>query len=285
MDSVRVFFLLLVLAVVLLPGCVQQQEQPPVTTVAAFESIIQTTTTIDVSTIIPAETTTTTAQKPLVTQTTTTSRQCTIPTMQQCIDSDGSDPYTKGTVSGRLNLYLTDVSDPGHYNWSEKNESCVNATAVLEYTCEVIDCNLLLKNKTIDCPLDYSCRDGACLPKNETDAAATKTPRYGEVKASITLNKPLYRSGEDMEITVKINSQKRLDVNVNIYGIFAGYFRLNQTQAVVLNPGANLVSFSYPSPPCNQCAGVAEGTYVISAVVLYNDDVVARDNKNVELKQ
>ena len=88
-----------------------------------------------------------------------------------------------------------------------------------------------------------------------------------------------------MEITVKINSQKRLDVNVNVYGIFAGYYRLNQTQAVVLNPGANVVSFSYPSPACNKCAGVAEGSYVISAEVLYNDVVVARDNKNVELKQ
>jgi len=283
MDSARVLLLLLVLAVALLPGCVQQ-EQPPVTTLTIAESTIQTTTTIDISTIIPAETTTTT-QKPIVTQTTTTSRQCTIPTMQQCIDSDGSDPYKKGNVSGRLNLYLTDVSDPGHYNWSEKNESCVNETAVLEYTCEVIDCNLLLKNKTIDCPVGYGCIDGACAQKNGSEAAAIKTPRYGEVKADISLNKPLYRSGEKMEITVKINSQKRLDVNVNIYGIFAGYYRLNQTQAVVLNPGANTVSFSYPSPPCNKCAGVAEGTYVISAVVLYNDNVIARDNKNVELKQ
>jgi hypothetical protein len=205
--------------------------------------------------------------------------------MQQCIDTDGSDPYKKGTVSGRLNLYLTDVSDPAHYNWSEKNESCVNETAVLEYACEVIDCNLLLKNKTIDCPPGYSCRGGACAPKNETDTAAIKTPRYGEVKAAISLNKPLYRSGEKMEINVKIISQKRLDVNVYLYGIYAGYFRLNQTQAVVLEPGANVVSFSYPSPPCNKCAGVAEGTYVISAEILYNDDVIARDNKNVELKQ
>jgi hypothetical protein len=280
MDKGKYLFLFFVLAVALLPGCVQQ-EKPTVTTLADVESTIQTTTT-EVSTTLPA-TTTTTNQKPLVTQTTTTSRQCTIPTMQQCIDSDGSDPYEKGTVSGRLNLYLTDVSDPGHYNWSEKNESCVNSTAVLEYTCEVIDCNLLLKNKTFDCPMDYSCRDGACVPKDGTDAI--KTPRYGEVKAAIFLDKPLYHSGEKMAITVKINSQKRIDANVNLYGIFAGVYRLNQTQAVVLNPGANVVSFTYLSPPCNKCAGVAEGTYVISAEVLYNDDVIARDNKNVELKQ
>jgi hypothetical protein len=195
------------------------------------------------------------------------------------------DPYKKGTVSGRLNLYLTDVSDPAHYNWSEKNESCVNGTAVLEYACEVIDCNLLLKNNTIDCPSGYGCVDGACAQKNDSGAAAIKTPRYGEVKAAISLNKPLYHSGEKMEISVKINSQKRLDVNVNVYGIFAGYYRMNQTQAVVINPGANVVSFSYPSPQCNKCAGVAEGTYVISVQVLYNDDVIARDNKNVELKQ
>lgn len=205
--------------------------------------------------------------------------------MQQCLDSDGLDPYKKGTVSGRLNLYLTDVSDPAHYNWGEKNEACVNGTAVLEYTCEVIDCNLLLKNKTIDCPSGYVCFDGACTQENDSGVAKIKTPRYGEVKAAITLNKPLYHSGEQMEITVKISSQKRLDVNVNVYGIYAGRYRLNQTQAVVLNAGSNDVSFNYPSPPCNKCAGVAEGTYVISAEVLYNDNVVARDNKNVELKQ
>lgn len=280
MNTGRFLFLLLVLVAALLPGCVQQQK-PPATTLTAAESTIQTTTTMVVSTT----TTTTTTQKPPVTQTTTTSSQCTIPTMQQCLDSDGMDPYQKGTVSGRLNLYLTDVSDPGHYNWSEKNETCVNGTAVLEYTCVVIDCNLLLKNKTIDCPLDYRCIDGACTQNNDSTAAVIKTPRYGEVKAAITLDKPLYHSGEKMDITVKINSQKRLDVNVNIYGIFAAVYRLNQMQAVVLNPGANDVSFTYLSPPCNKCAGVAEGTYVISVEVLYNDNVVARDNKNVELKQ
>jgi hypothetical protein len=284
MDPVKASFLFLILAAALLPGCVQQQKEPPTTTLTVAESTIQTTMTTKVSTSAPA-TTTTTIKQPLVTKTTTSTRQCTIPTMQQCEDSDGMDPYKKGTVSGRLNLYLTDVSDPGHYNWSEKNETCINGTTVLEYTCEVIDCNLLLKNKTIDCPLGYSCRDGACIQKNESDAAAIKTPRYGEVKAAITLNKPLYRSGEKMEITVKINSQKRIDVNVNLYGIFAGYYRLNQTQAVVLDAGQNIVSFNYLSPPCNKCAGVAEGTYVISTVVLYNDNAVARDNKNVELKQ
>ena len=280
MDTEKAFFLFLILVVAFFSGCVQQQE-PPVTTLTAAESTIQTITTRVVSTT----STTTTTQKPLVTQTTTTSSHCTIPTMQQCMDSDGLDPYKKGTVSGRLNLYLTDVSDPGHYNWSEKNETCFNATAVLEYTCEMIDCNLLLKNKTIDCPLDYRCVDGACAQKNDSAAAVIKTPRYGEVKAAITLNKPLYHSGEKMDITLKIISQKRIDVNVNVYGIFAGHYRLNQTQAVVLNPGANVISFSYLSPPCNKCAGVAEGTYVISAEVLYNDNVVARDNKNVELKQ
>lgn len=284
MDIGKSLFLYLLLVLACLPGCISQQENPAETTVTAAGSTIQATLATEPSTLVPVSTTTTTIA-PQVTQTTTTVRSCTIPTMQQCIDTDGSDPYKKGTVSGRLNLYLTDVSDPAHYNWSEKNESCVNGTAVLEYTCEVIDCNLLLKNRTIDCLGGYLCVDGACVQKNDSGAAAIKTPRYGEVKAAISLNKPLYHSGEKMEISVKINSQKRLDVNVNVYGIFAGYYRMNQTQAVVINPGANVVSFNYPSPPCNKCAGVAEGTYVISAEVLYNDDAVARDNKNVELRQ
>jgi hypothetical protein len=273
--------LALVLVLLFLPGCVQQQEQPPVTTVTFAESTIRTTTRV-ASTAIPV-TSTTTTQKPQVTRTTTTSSQCTIPTMQQCIDSDGSDPYKKGTVSGRLNLYLTDVSDPAHYNWSERNESCVNATAVLEYTCEVIDCNLLLINTTIDCPSNYSCRDGACVPKNDSEASI-KLSRYA-VKADLSLSKPVYKSGERMDITVKINSPRRMDAKVNIYGVFAKYYHMNKTQSVVLEPGPNTVSFTYTTPPCNKCAGIAEGLYVISTEVLYNDDVVARDNKNVELKQ
>jgi hypothetical protein len=283
MDAVKALFLFLLIALAFMPGCVQQ-EQPPVTTVTAAESTAQTTTSTVVSANDPISTTTTT-RPAQVAQTTTTTLYCTIPTIQQCADSDGTDPYKKGTVSGRLNLYLTDVSDPGHYNWSEKNESCVNGTAVLEYSCVVVDCNLPLRNETIDCPDGYSCVDGACTQKNDPGAAKIKTPRYGEIKAAISLNKPLYHSGEPMEITVKISSQKRLDVNVNVYGIYAGRYRLNQTQAVVLNAGQSVVSFNYPSPPCNKCAGVAEGTYVISAEVLYNDNVVARDNKNVELKQ
>jgi len=122
----------------------------------------------------------------------------------------------------------------------------------------------------------------ACTIKN---TSVTTTPRYGEVKAEIHIDRPLYHSGEKMEITLKVNSQKRIGVNVNLYGIYANHFRLNQTRAVVLNPGENTISFTYTTPPCNKCAGVAEGTYVISAEVLYNDRVVARDNKNVELKQ
>ena len=281
MNIKKVLSLFLILVIAFLSGCVQQQEQPPLTTVTAAETTILTTMIMAVPTTIPVASSTT-AIAPQVTQTTTTTWYCTTPTMQECSDTDGGyDIYKKGNVKGRIRI----TQMPTDYNYYEVNESCVNETTVREYVCDYVQCYLIFKNFSVDCPMDYVCMDGACEPKNGSGNSMVATPRYGEVKAAITLDKSIYHSGERMGIDIKINSQKRIDVNLNVYGIYAGYFRLNKTQAVVLEPGANVVSFSYLSPPCNKCAGVAEGTYVISTEVLYNGDVVARDNKNVELKQ
>ena len=271
-------FLIFLLIMFLLSGCAQQKEE-----LTSTIPTLQETTTTETASTIPASTTTTTTPESLVTRTTTTTRSCTIPTIQECHDSDGYDIYKKGTVSGRLNIYLSDYNDPRHYDLVDINETCVNPSTVTEYTCEVKDCNLLLVNNTVYCPSGYACIDGACT--NATTTTLLKSVRYGEVKAELSLNKPVYKSGERMDITIKINSPKKMDVDVNLYGIFARYYRMNKTQSIVLEPGPNTISFTYTTPPCNQCAGVAAGTYVITAEVLYNDDLVAKVMKNVELKQ
>jgi len=61
-----------------------------------------------------------------------------------CKDSDGgSDSLVKGKTTK---------------NGEEVSDECVGVGAVLEYYCE----NSEIKNTTIVCPLDYTCKDGVC---------------------------------------------------------------------------------------------------------------------------
>lgn len=90
-----------------------------------------------------------------------------------------------------------------------------------------------------------------------------------------------------MKIDLSINSPKTFDeVEVRVYGIFAGNrFWLNKTTATNLSMGLNKLVFYHTLPSCNTCAGIAAGTYVVEAEILYKGKAVARDIKSFSLIQ
>ena len=102
----------------------------------------------------------------------------------------------------------------------------------------------------------------------------------------LSLNKDLFRSGELVSMQVLITSEKMMtDAEVHIYGIYASRYRLNETVSADIVPGENKVTFAYTAPSCNTCAGIRAGTYTIEAELIYLGKAVARDRKEIEIRQ
>ncbi|MDO8554911.1 MAG: CARDB domain-containing protein [Candidatus Micrarchaeota archaeon] len=107
-------------------------------------------------------------------QTTTTNVQCT--------DSDGSNIYTKGTVTG-LDYYGTSTLtiDDG-CSLSSGGAETSSGAYVMEETCQANGKTLASYSA---CPTGYSCNDGAC---KQTTQTTPTTPVGSEVKFEVGVN-------------------------------------------------------------------------------------------------
>ncbi|MBT3985476.1 hypothetical protein HOD38_05250 [archaeon] len=81
-------------------------------------------------------------------------------TCWECIDTDGQDPYTKGTL-----VQGTSGVTQGYYLYTDDEEYCVNDYEVREYYCPEGTSSSIRIGYNIDCSLlgDYVCYDGACV--------------------------------------------------------------------------------------------------------------------------
>ncbi|MBW2966320.1 hypothetical protein KY342_04420 [Candidatus Woesearchaeota archaeon] len=106
-----------------------------------------------------------------------------------------------------------------------------------------------------------------------------------EPSLTLTTDKEVYHSGEIIHITSIINSPIEANASIKFYGIHASRYRLDQTFPINLNKGKNTVTVDYTSPRCNVCGGIREGTYQISADLIYNNEVYLNSSIDVEIKQ
>ncbi|MBN2013572.1 MAG: hypothetical protein JW778_00180 [Candidatus Altiarchaeota archaeon] len=122
-----------------------------------------------------------------------------------------------------------------------------------------------------------------------TTAQSTTTTRplvqNPEINISLSTDKDVYHSNELMSINVVVDSSHDLDVLLRIYGISAGYYRIDKTESMALLRGLNQKSFSYQTPRCYGCAGIQPGSYNVNVDVIYNSEVIASSTTEIEMQQ
>ena len=87
---------------------------------------------------------------------------------------------------------------------------------------------------------------------------------------TLTTDNDTYRSSEEMIITVDITASRDVDVtHVNISGIKNSFERnmLEDSKTMSLTEGDNTVQFTFETPSCGDCSGVAAGNHTINAIV------------------
>jgi hypothetical protein len=107
------------------------------------------------------------------------------------------------------------------------------------------------------------------------------------IEMDLNTEKELYHSNELMKINVTINSNKELNnASLIVKGINSRKrFRLNKEQKINLKKGVNSFIVEYTTPRCNTCSGIKEGTYEIIAKLIHDENIIANNSSNVEIKQ
>ena len=101
----------------------------------------------------------------------------------------------------------------------------------------------------------------------------------------LTENQIYYPRGE-MFLTVEIQSQRALEnVDILIYGIAneAGQHLLKISERRNLKSGANTIIYLYNVPTSYSSMGIDPGTYSITTIVAYQNDVIATATRPVML--
>ncbi|MEM2918764.1 MAG: hypothetical protein QXY62_04625 [Candidatus Altiarchaeota archaeon] len=119
-----------------------------------------------------------------------------------------------------------------------------------------------------------------------TTTTYAKIPFANLVKISFSTDKEIYHSNEIMKIKVLINAEEEMNnVSVKIYGIMSGYYRLQIEDKKNLKKGLNEINFEYRTPSCTGCAGIRPGSYEVNVELLYDNETIAKETKNVNIKQ
>ncbi len=106
--------------------------------------------------------------------------------------------------------------------------------------------------------------------------------------ASITSDKTEYRSFDDINLNITIESSDILeDVFVNASGIRDKYGKLHVKSSLVVNlsEGDNEVLITNKLPACNKCKGLNPGVYSINVTVSYNGSILDENVIDINLKQ
>ncbi|MBN1503167.1 hypothetical protein JW930_06490 [Candidatus Woesearchaeota archaeon] len=107
------------------------------------------------------------------------------------------------------------------------------------------------------------------------------------VALMIATDKTLYHSNELINITISAISTQPLDnATFILRGIYSGYWRLDQTFLLTLEPDKmEKINVLYTTPACNRCSGISEGAYDINAELVKDSIVLANYTISVEIKQ
>ncbi|MBN2518116.1 MAG: hypothetical protein JXB14_04680 [Candidatus Altiarchaeota archaeon] len=124
--------------------------------------------------------------------------------------------------------------------------------------------------------------------RTQDDAARLDDSWMAGIRAQISTDKYEYKSLEEMEISVVVDSPVVVgEVVIELRGILNdwGVSKLKLDKKTPLSEGHNVVKFDYTVPKCYGCAGLDPGTYSISAEVKYNDISLANTSTEVSIQK
>lgn len=121
---------------------------------------------------------------------------------------------------------------------------------------------------------------------SSTTSTTTTVISNLEMEIILSTDKETYHSNELMNITATINSSDEVrGVDIRVYGINAGFHRLDKTGGINLDQGVNTRTFTYKTPRCYGCAGISPGTYRINAELVYNGEIIASSTIEVGIEK
>lgn len=128
-----------------------------------------------------------------------------------------------------------------------------------------------------------------CLSSQTTITTTTTSSTLASnptLTVSVKTDKELYHSGQEMIVTVSVDSQANLDgALLNVHGINSKYDRLNKEQNVSVSMGTNTYNVTYTTPSCTGCAGILPGTYTVNASISWNQQLLGSALTQVEIQQ
>ncbi len=103
---------------------------------------------------------------------------------------------------------------------------------------------------------------------------------------SLTTDRDLYHSGENMHISASIDANTAIDnVSLRFYGIFSKIYRLERSEIADLSKGSNEIRIQYEAPSCYGCAGIRPGTYNINLDIAYMGKSIGNATRSIEIRQ
>jgi hypothetical protein len=104
----------------------------------------------------------------------------------------------------------------------------------------------------------------------------------------IAPDKAVYHSNDPMTLNVTLKVSEDIeDVTINATGIEnnVGQILLKKSMDITLHEGINNVTFFYRLPSCSSCQKLNPGVYPIEVAVSHNGDTLAKETKEIEIKQ
>jgi len=115
-----------------------------------------------------------------------------------------------------------------------------------------------------------------------------RTPEIPALTLSLSSDKTVYHSSEEMELRAMIESGTATDnLTVRVYGIkdSRGNFRVSGERVISVEPPGKTETFTFSMPSCYGCAGVTAGDYEITFEVERDGQVIGNLSETVKLEK
>ncbi len=138
----------------------------------------------------------------------------------------------------------------------------------------------------------YFTADGTCASDLnnqvplQTDINNTNPESLPKIELSVSTDKNVYSSNEDISVRLEVLCEKELpEVTVRIQGIKPkSYAYISESRLVSLGEGINILEFFDQIPACTGgCGGVYPGFYDVNAVVEFEGNILASAKTTIEL--
>lgn len=190
-------------------------------------------------------------------------------------------------------------------NYCSVKDDCASIVGLCPFDCHVV-VNKEEKEEILELMIDYKrymrkecvyscaapgpvyCENSKCvmeLPEVQGKNNAIIEEEPLAIVLSVSTDRKVYSSREDIQIIVKAAASKQANATVKVWGIMPSRRKYIEAEKTLkLKQGYNLIEFSETSPSCTSgCGGVNPGLYAITATVEEDEELIATAETMIEL--